>query len=161
MSEGWAGLLVTCPYVMHRFAVAFLSIPMCVFNPLVSLSALSQQGGRCLKGWLDSLHECIPPHPFHLWLEGAVISINISMAYLSASFTPLSLTHSSLEQPKSSDYIGDISLPEKNGRKIFEGELFIKTLSTTLLQIICILVLYSDVIIESINGPDDTCQVDL
>ena len=46
----------------------------------------------------------------------------------------------------------DISFNKSYGCKIFEGELFIKTLSTTLLQIVCKLMLHTDL--------EDQTQVD-
>ena len=46
-------------------------------------------------------------------------------------------------------------------KKIFEEELFIRTLSTTLLQIFCKCMLYSKVIFKNMIIPDDACQVDL
>ena len=46
-------------------------------------------------------------------------------------------------------------------KKIFEGEMFITTLYTTLLQIFCELLLNSKVIPKHITGPDDTCEGDL
>ena len=44
------------------------------------------------------------------------------------------------------------------GKKI-EGELFIKTLSTTLLQIVFKLMLHSEAIFKNMTGPDDTCML--
>ena len=38
-------------------------------------------------------------------------------------------------------------------------ELFIRTLSTTLLQILCKFMLHSKVIFENLKGPDDSYQV--
>ena len=49
---------------------------------------------------------------------------------------------------------------KSNGLKIFDGELYIKTLPTTLLQIVYKLMLHSEVIFKSMTGPDDTHQVD-
>ena len=46
-------------------------------------------------------------------------------------------------------------------RKIFEGEMFIRTLSTTLLQIFCELKLYSKIIFKNMISPDDTGQADI
>ena len=45
--------------------------------------------------------------------------------------------------------------------KIFEEGVFIKTLSTTLLQIFSEIKLYSKVIYKSVKGPDNTFQVNL
>ena len=45
--------------------------------------------------------------------------------------------------------------------EIFEGELFIRSLSTTLLQILCEFMPHSKVIFKSMAGPDKTGQVDL
>ena len=45
-------------------------------------------------------------------------------------------------------------------KKIFQ-EVFILTLSTTLLQIFCKVKLYSKVIFKSLTGSDDTDQIDL
>ena len=45
--------------------------------------------------------------------------------------------------------------------KIFEGELFIQTPFTSLLQIFCKFMLYSEVIFQNVTGPDGTGQVDL
>ena len=44
---------------------------------------------------------------------------------------------------------------------MIEGELFIRTLSTTLLQIFCEFMLHSKVIFESMADTDDTNQVNL
>ena len=46
-------------------------------------------------------------------------------------------------------------------QKIFDGELFIRTLSTTLLQIFCDFMLHFKVIFESLKVPDDTCRGDV
>ena len=54
-----------------------------------------------------------------------------------------------------------IYLIKSNGWNSFEGELFIKTISTTLIQIVCKLMLHSEVIFKSMTGADDTLQVDL
>ena len=40
--------------------------------------------------------------------------------------------------------------------KIFEGEMLIRTLPTTLLQIYCKIIPNSDVIVKSVIAPDDT-----
>ena len=62
----------------------------------------------------------------------------------------------------SPDNICQVNLSLKsNDWKIFEGELFIITLSTTPLQIVCKLLLHSKVIFKSMTSPDDICQVDL
>ena len=45
---------------------------------------------------------------------------------------------------------------KSNIQNIFEGEFFIKTLSTTLLQIVCELLLHSEVIFKIVTDPDDT-----
>ena len=58
--------------------------------------------------------------------------------------------------PKLPDYFDDIFLT-KAILRTFEWELFIKTLSTTLIEIVCELMLYSEVIFTSMTGPDDTC----
>ena len=50
---------------------------------------------------------------------------------------------------------------KSNIQKIFEEELFIATLSTTLLQIFCKVMLHSKIIFKSMSGPDDIGQVDL
>ena len=50
---------------------------------------------------------------------------------------------------------------KSNIYKIFEGELFIRTPSTTLLQIFRKFVLYSKVILKSLADPDDIGQVGL
>ena len=63
--------------------------------------------------------------------------------------------------PKLPDYFGDISPTKAIFRKIFEGEMFITTLYTTLLQIFCEYFLDEKVISESITGPDKICQGDL
>ena len=44
---------------------------------------------------------------------------------------------------------------------IFEGELLIKTLFTTLIPIFCIFILHLKVIFKSVTGAEDTGQVDL
>ena len=62
---------------------------------------------------------------------------------------------------KMPDYFGDIFPPKSNGWKIFARELFIKTLSTTLLQIVCKFMLHSEVIFKSTTGPEDIRQEDL
>ena len=46
-------------------------------------------------------------------------------------------------------------------RKIFEGEMLFRTQPTILLQIFCEFVIHSQVIFESIIGPEYTCQGDL
>ena len=46
-----------------------------------------------------------------------------------------------------------------NIEKIFEGELFIRTFFTTLLQIFFKFMFYSKVISKSMTGPDDTRRV--
>ena len=46
-------------------------------------------------------------------------------------------------------------------QKIFEGELFIETVSTTLLQIVYELMLHSEVIFKSMTGPVETYRIDL
>ena len=68
------------------------------------------------------------------------------------------LTHSYLQQPKPPDYFDDISLSKAIFRKIFEGELFIQTPSTTLLQIFYKFMLHSKVIFKSMIGPDNNDQ---
>ena len=55
---------------------------------------------------------------------------------------------------------GDIS-NLSNGWIIFEGELYMKTLFTTLLQMVCRLMLHSKFIFKGMLNPDDNCQVDL
>ena len=66
---------------------------------------------------------------------------------------------------KMSDYFCDnhtctLSV-QSNGWNIFEGKLFIKTLSTTHLQLICKFMLHSIIIFKCITGPDNACQVDI
>ena len=48
-----------------------------------------------------------------------------------------------------------------NIQKILDGELFIRILSTTLLEIVGKSMLHSKVILKSLTGPDDTGQVGL
>ena len=48
-----------------------------------------------------------------------------------------------------------------NIQKIFEGELLIRTLSKTLLHIFYKFMHHSKIILNSMTGPDDTCQVNL
>ena len=43
---------------------------------------------------------------------------------------------------------------------MFEGELFIRNLSTILLQVVCELIYYFKVIFKSMAGPNNTQQVD-
>ena len=50
---------------------------------------------------------------------------------------------------------------KSNILNIFEGELFIKILSLTLLQTVYKLMLHFKVIVKSMTGADDTCQEDL
>ena len=49
---------------------------------------------------------------------------------------------------------------QSNLKKIFEGELFIKFLSTTFLQMFCKLMLNFKVIFKSMTAPDNSGQVD-
>ena len=56
--------------------------------------------------------------------------------------------------PASFDYFADF-------QKIFEGEMFTRTPSTTLFQIFFEFMHYSKIIFQSMTGPDDTGQVDL
>ena len=58
-------------------------------------------------------------------------------------------------------YLSKLKYIKNKERKIFEGDLIIKTLSTTLLQIFGKLMLQFKVIFKSMIGPDDTRQVDL
>ena len=57
-----------------------------------------------------------------------------------------------------SDNVSEIFL--KKAIKIFEGELFIRSLSTTVHQIFCKFMLHSKVFFKSITVPDGACQVD-
>ena len=66
------------------------------------------------------------------------------------------LSYSCLQQPKSPHNLGDISLIKAIFKKIFDGELFIRTLSTTFLQILSKLVLHLKIIFKSMTSPDDT-----
>ena len=50
---------------------------------------------------------------------------------------------------------------KRNIQKIFEEELFVGTLSTTLLQIFCKFTLHSKVIFKSMKGPEDTVLVNI
>ena len=68
-------------------------------------------------------------------------------------------THSCQEQPNLPDYFIDISI-ESNIKKIFEGELFFKTLSTHSSSL-WELMLHSEVIFKIMTCLDDACQVDL
>ena len=54
-----------------------------------------------------------------------------------------------------------IKLTKAIFKKIFGGELIIRTLSTTPLQIICKSMLHSKVIFKSMTDPDDIGQVNL
>ena len=60
---------------------------------------------------------------------------------------------------KQPDYFGDISLTNAIFKKIFEAELFIRTLSTAPIQIFCEFMLYSKMKSKSMKSPDNTCQV--
>ena len=40
-------------------------------------------------------------------------------------------------------------------RKIFDGEMIIRTLPATLLQVFCKNILNSKIVVKSISGPDD------
>ena len=68
------------------------------------------------------------------------------------------LTHSCLNQPKLPDNFGDI-LQKQYFKKIFEGELFIEPLSTTLLHMFYKLI--PKFFFESLKGFDDTGKIDL
>ena len=66
----------------------------------------------------------------------------------------LGLTHSCLLQQKASLVV--TSFKKSNIYEIFQGDLFIKTQSTTLLQIVSNLMPHSEVIFKSMTGPDNT-----
>ena len=55
---------------------------------------------------------------------------------------------------KTAHYFGDISLTKAIFGKNIEDELFIRTLSTTPLQIFCEFAIF-----KNMTSPDDTCQV--
>ena len=67
----------------------------------------------------------------------------------------LILIHLCSQRPKSAWQFWWNLAGKRTCRKIFEGEMLIRTLSTTLLQIFCKIILNSEVIVKSIIDPDD------
>ena len=95
---------------------------------------------------------------YDIWKEAIIRSC----CYLWQNFSHQDITHWFMPvAPKLPDYFGDIFLSKAIGWKILEGELFIKSLSTTVLQIVCKFLLYYEVIFQYMSGPDVSCQIDL
>ena len=72
--------------------------------------------------------------------------------------TTLSLTHSHSERPKQAIQFWVYFSIKSIFRKIFEGEMLIRSQTTTLLLIFCELLLYSQVIFKSMKVADDTSK---